>query len=400
MNTLFRRIINLAGFTDKNSPLTEEYFPAYADYFCTMYQKDEFLSRIREQIASEEKYSAILDEAPKKLARSRKFLLIPLTLYLIAALLSLLRDHTLENVLVLWICSVFILYMVNFFIMMIPSFGSDADIKIIDKPILELIRDFLRLANLLKTVNKNKITIVEFFWNAFIINTKAVARGFSLLFISNIFCAAILLLMGTMHWTTFLVLCGQTVVIVMMYWKIVKAVPGTPGFFTKYGIPEERMGIAKGVHVWLSIGVFSVLTVIILIGAMMLPGMTLGDYLADVTMMPIEYPIMLAATLILLGLWMRYMNGVDSVKVMRKMNTTHLTVLKTDLLPAAEKASGEELSAVKRRFILLSMNKLIVQEFFLRFPIYMLMPNIVIVADKGAQEILNKGEDKKLTELL
>ena len=400
MNTLFRRIINLAGFTDKNSPLTEEYFPAYADYFCTMYQKDEFLSRIREQIASEEKYSAILDEAPKKLARSRKFLLIPLTLYLIAALLSLLRDHTLENVLVLWICSVFILYMVNFFIMMIPSFGSDADIKIIDKPILELIRDFLRLANLLKTVNKNKITIVEFFWNAFIINTKAVARGFSLLFISNIFCAAILLLMGTMHWTTFLVLCGQTVVIVMMYWKIVKAVPGTPGFFTKYGIPEERMGIAKGVHVWLSIGIFSVLTIIIVIGAMMLPGMTLGDYLADVTMMPIEYPIMLAATLILLGLWMRYMNGVDSVKVMRKMNTTHLTVLKTDLLPAAEKASGEELSAVKRRFILLSMNKLIVQEFFLRFPIYMLMPNIVIVADKGAQEILNKGEDKKLTELL
>ena len=365
-----------------------------------MYQKDEFLSRIREQIASEEKYSAILDEAPKKLARSRKFLLIPLMLYLIAAFLSVLRDHTLENVLVLWICSVFILYMVNFFIMMIPSFGSDADIKIIDKPVLELIRDFLRLANLLKTVNKNKITIVEFFWNAFIINTKAVARGFSLLFISNIFCAAVLLLMGTMHWTTFLILCAQTAVIVLMYWKIVKAVPGTPGFFTKYGIPEERMGIAKGVHVWLSIGLFSVLTVVILIGGMMLPGMTLGDYLADVTLMPVEYPIMLAASLILLGLWMRYMNGVDSVKVMRKMNTTHLTVLKTDLLPAAEKASGDELPAIKRRFILLSMNKLIVQEFFLRFPIYMLMPNIVIVADKGAQEILNEGEDKKLTELL
>ena len=208
-----------------------------------MYQKDEFLSRIREQIASEEKYSAILDEAPRKFARSRKFLLIPLAFYLLAVFLSVLRDHTLENVLVLWICSVFILYMVNFFIMMIPSFGSDADIKIIDKPIPELIRDFLRLANIVKTVNKNKITIVEFFWNAFIINTKALARGFSLLFISNVFCAAVLFAMGTMHWTTFLILAGQTAVIVLMYWKIVKAVPGTPGFFTKYGIPEERMGI-------------------------------------------------------------------------------------------------------------------------------------------------------------
>ena len=365
-----------------------------------MYQKDEFLSRIREQIASEEKYSAILDEAPGKFARSRKFLLIPLVFYLLAVFLSVLRDHTLENVLVLWICSVFILYMVNFFIMMIPSFGSDADIKIIDKPIPELIRDFLRLANILKTVNKNKITIVEFFWNAFIINTKALARGFSLLFVSNVFCAAVLFAMGTMHWTTFLILAGQTAVIVLMYWKIVKAVPGTPGFFTKYGIPEERMGIAKGVHVWLSIGIFSVLTVVILIGGMMLPGMTLGDYLSDVTLMPVEYPIMLAATLVLLGLWMRYMNGVDSAKVMRRMNLTHLSVLKSDLLPAAEKAEGEELSALKRRFILLSMNKLIVQEFFHRFPVYALMPNIVIVADKGAQEMLNNGEDKKLTELL
>ena len=98
-----------------------------------MYSKDEFISRIREQIASEEKYSAILDEAPVKLVRSRKFLLIPLFFYLLAVFLSVLRDHTLENVLVLWISSVFLLYMANFFLLMIPSFGSDADIKIIDK---------------------------------------------------------------------------------------------------------------------------------------------------------------------------------------------------------------------------------------------------------------------------
>lgn len=366
-----------------------------------MYLKDEFLSRIREQIASEEKYSAILDEAPKKLARSRKFLLIPLFFYLLAVFLSVIRDHTLENVLILWIYSVFLLYMVNFFLMMIPSFGSDADIKIIDKPIPDLIRDFLRLANLLKTVNKNKVTIIEFFWNAFIINTKALARVFSTLFITNVFCAAVLLLMGTMHWVTFLILTGQTILIILMYWKIVKAKPGAPGFFTKYGIPEERMGIAKGVHVWLSIGIFSVLTVAILLGGMMLPGMTLGDYLADVTTMPIEYPFMLAATLVLMGLWMRYLHGVDSAKVMRKLNNTHLSVLRDDLLPAAEKADGESLSRLKRRFVLLSMNKLLVQEFFLRFPVYSLMPNIVIVADKGAQEILNEsGEDKKITDLL
>ena len=366
-----------------------------------MYSKDEFISRIRDQIASEEKYSAILDEAPKKLGRSRKFLLIPLFIYLLAVFLSVLRDHTLENVLVLWISSVFLLYMANFFLLMIPSFGSDADIKIIDKPIPDLIRDFLRLANLLKTVNKNKVTIVEFFWNAFIINMKAQARAFSSLFISNVFCAAVLLLMGKMHWMTFLILTGQTVLIILMYWKVLKAVPGTPGFFTKYGIPEERMGIAKGVHVWLSIGVFSVLTVAILLGGMMLPGMTLGEYLSDVTTMPVEYPFMLAATLVLLGLWMRYMHGVDSAKVMRKMNNTHLSVLRDDLLPAAEKADDSELSHLKRRFILLSMNKLLVQEFFLRFPVYSLMPNIVIVADKGAQEILNEGdEDRKITDIL
>ncbi|MBR2222028.1 MAG: hypothetical protein IJ972_03420, partial [Campylobacter sp.] len=41
------------------------------------------------------------------------------------------------------------------------------------------------------------------------------------------------------------------------------------------------------VHVWLSIGIFSVLTVVILIGGMMLPGMTLGDYLSDAAILTI-----------------------------------------------------------------------------------------------------------------
>ncbi len=381
-------------------PFIEEYFSLYTDNLLPM-DKDEFLSRVREQIGSEEKYSALLDEAPKKLAASKKILIIPILVFIVCVILSVLRDGTLENVLLVWISSVFLLYMAYFFLMMIPSFGSDADIKIIDKPIPELLKDFLRLANLLRTVNKNKVTIIEFFWNAFIINTKALARGFSILFISNVFCAAILFAIGKMHLTTLLLLTGQTAVIILMYYKIVKAEPGTPGFFTKYGIPDEHMGIAKGVHVWLSVGVFSVLTVLILIGAMMLPGKTLGEYLSGVTLIPIEYPLLLASTLVLFGLWMRYMQGVDSVTVMRKMNTTHLAVLKNDLLPSAEKAEGADLAKLKRRFVLLSMNKLLVQEFFLRFPVYSLMPNFVIVADPVSQEILNKdAEDKKLKDLL
>lgn len=367
--------------------------------------KDEFLSRVRHQIESEEHYATLLDSAYLKLSHSKRLLYVFVGIFIFVAIGSIFYYDTFEDVLIVWIDAVYLIYMAYFFLMMIPSFGTDSGIKLTDKSILEIIRDFLRLANLIKTVHRNKITLIEFFWNAFIINTKAIARGFSILFIGNVICAGVLLILGDMHWTTFLILVGQTVVILMMYYKIRKAEPGAPGFFTKIGIPDEFIdmkNIKKSVVVWILVGFFSVFTILILIGAMMFPGMTFGGYLSGISVDPMKYPVLLIATIAFLGLWMRYMQGVDSRKVMQKLNATHLSVLKDELMPAAIVATEEDLPLIKRRFVLLSMNKLIVQEFFMRFPVYCLMPDVFIVFDKVSQEILNdkSAEDKKLKDLL
>ncbi|MDO5845577.1 MAG: hypothetical protein Q4Q04_01510 [Methanocorpusculum sp.] len=368
-----------------------------------MYAKEEFISRIHEQIAAEEKYSHLLEEGKCKLSHSRWYILIPAVILTVGFIWQVsLKNNLPGALLMIWIAASFLLYMVYFFLMMIPSFGSDADIKIFDKSMQENIRNFLRLATILKTFNKNKITLIEFFWNAFIINTKPLIKGFSILYSLDLLCALILLVTGEIELMTFGILCGQIAVIFLMYYKVWKAKPGTPGFFTGSGLPDERMPIKKGIIVWLSAGLFGIVTGVVLLGAMMFPGLTLEGYLQNITLIPTEYPVFLALVLLTQGLWLRYVQGCESRVLMGTLNEHHLAVLRTDLLPAAEAAAPEDIVPLKRRFILLSMNKLIVQEFFCRFPAYALMPNVLVVTDPAAQEILNdaSGEDKKLKDLL
>ncbi|HJJ97214.1 MAG TPA: hypothetical protein O0X38_06230 [Methanocorpusculum sp.] len=76
----------------------------------------------------------------------------------------------------LWIVASFFIYMFYFFLMMIPSLGSGTSTHITDAATHIQIREFLRLANLLKTFRKNKVTFIEIFWNAFLINAKPLAK--------------------------------------------------------------------------------------------------------------------------------------------------------------------------------------------------------------------------------
>ena len=93
------------------------------------------------------------------------------------------------QILMIWIEGSFSLYMFYFFLMMIPSVGSDAKMNIIDKKFQVYVREFLRLANILRTVRKNRLTLVEFFWNAFLINTKPLVKGFTILYLIDLLCA-------------------------------------------------------------------------------------------------------------------------------------------------------------------------------------------------------------------
>ncbi len=367
-----------------------------------MYGKKDFKAEIETQIHVAEDYAKSLEDGKHRLSRSKYIVLIPLVLLITLSVYLCVTGFQMGSVLILWIVGSFFLYMFYAFLMMLPSIGSDANVNIFNKNFRVYVMEFLRLANILRTVRKNRVTLIEFFWNAFLINTKPLVKGFSILYLTDLIVTVVMKSSGMIDWMTFFLLVGQICVILLFYTRIMAAKPGTPGFFTGKGIPEKgETTRAADLRVWLYVGFFAIFTGILLIGAMFLPGMTLGEYLNDVSLVPGHYPVLLALILITQGLILRYFHGVESRKMMKTLNISHLSILKDDLLPRVNAATPGQLSDLKREFLLFSMNKLMVQEFFYRFPAYILMPNLLLALDPVAQDILTeKGEDKCLKDLL
>ncbi|HJJ50207.1 MAG TPA: hypothetical protein VJ857_05305 [Methanocorpusculum sp.] len=366
-----------------------------------MFEKDEFITRIEHQIRVEEEYTKMLEDGKHRLSRSKYLILIPLALLLIVVVVFSISSGTPGRVLMLWVEGSFYLYMFYFFLMMLPSIGSDAKINIFDKKFRVYVMEFLRLANILRTVRKNPLTLVEFFWNAFLINTKPLVKGFTILYISDLICAVIMKILGIIDWTLFLLLVVQIGVILIFYSRVTAAKPGTPGFFTGKPLSEQNTNGVAGLKAWLYVGLFSMFTGLIIVGAMFFPSMTIGEFLHDISLVPGEYPLIFTLILITQGLTLRYFQGIESRKLMNILNERHLTVLRNDLLPRVNLAAPDHLSELKREFLLFIMNKLMVQEFFYRFPAYILMPNLLLALDPVAQEILmESGEDKHLKDML
>ena len=297
-----------------------------------MYEKEEFITRIQNQIRVEEEYTQMLEDGKHRLVRSKYLALIPLAVLVITVVFSLVRSQNPGQILMIWIEGSFYLYMFYFFLMMIPSVGSDAKINIFDKKFQVYVREFLRFANILRTVRKNRLTLLEFFWNAFLINTKPLVKGFTILYLIDLLCAVVMKFFGMIEWMMFFLLVVQIGVILIFYSRITAAKPGTPGFFVGKPLSENDIFTPGGLKAWLYVGIFCIFTCLIIVGAMFFPSMTLGQFLRDISVVPGEYPLILALTLITQGLILRYFQGVESRKLMNSLNEHHLSVLKDDLL--------------------------------------------------------------------
>lgn len=366
-----------------------------------MFDKEEFAKKIEEQIKIEEDYSKVLEDGKRTLSRSRNLIAIPLVLLIIHIIIINVFNYHPGVILMMWIVCSFIIYMVFFFLMMIPSLGSNYKQNFLHAGFRESVLEFLRLANLIKTFHKNRFTFIEFFWNAYLVNTKPVIKGFVIVFGLDVLFATIILLAGIISPVTYAILMAQIVVILILYHRVSKAVPGTPGFFAGVSLSEtsEQKFSLKKLKVMGVVAFSMTFTALIMFGAMVVPGMTLSKYIGSLPIIPSSYPLLIVLILLLQLSVIRYLLGVESRKLMTKLNKNHLFVLRYDLMPRVRRAKPSELSDLKREFIIFSMNKLIVQEFFHRFPVYALMPNFFIILDPVAREILDeKGEDKSFKE--
>ena len=157
-----------------------------------MTTQDLLITRISDQIREEQDYTKILEKGGLRLARTKYWVPVPVLLFLIWAVVCITNGISALTILMLWIVGSFFIYMFYFFLMMIPSLGSDSSSHLTSTHTQIQIREFLRLANLLKTVRKNKVTFIEIFWNAFLINAKPLAKGFAIIYLIDMVCAVIL----------------------------------------------------------------------------------------------------------------------------------------------------------------------------------------------------------------
>ncbi len=368
-----------------------------------MITKDVLIKRICGQIKTEEEYGKALEEGKLRLARTKYWVPLPAIALVLWAIFSTQKEITPIYILMLWIVGSFFIYMFYFFLMMIPSLGSDPTHRIMDSSTSIHIREFLRLANLLRTVRKNKVTFLEIFWNAFLINAKPLAKGFAIIYLTDLICAGILYSIGVIDLHVLLMVIVQIAVILLFYAKIVLAKPDTSGFFIGRSFSTEKTGESETakLKIWLYISTFAMVTGLLIVGAMLFPGLTLGQYLEEISIFPTEFPIILILILITQAVIIRYYQGVESRNLMGELNSHHLAVLQDDLLPRVQAAGSDQLGDLRREFLLLKMNKLMVQEFFKRFPAYALVPNFLLIADPTAREVLDTTGDKKsIRELL
>jgi len=211
---------------------------------------------------------------------------------------------------------------------------------------------------------------------------------------------------GKIDLITTLLILVQVALIYFYYIRILTSKPGTPGFFigTHTQVKEDTLRtryILRKVHAGIYIIIFMLFTALALLGGLLLPGMTFGRFVDDLVQSPVFLPIFMVLVILFLLLFIRYLQGKKSAELMGEINRNHLRILKDDFLVRVENASAEELPDLKREFLLLCMNKLMVQEFANRFPVYSIMPNILIIFEPEAREILSgKKEETKLTDLL
>lgn len=260
-----------------------------------MATKDALITRISDQIRVEEKYGRALEEGKRRLSRTKYWMPLPMILLFGWVAICWMNNISPMNFLVMWVVGSYFIYMFYFFLMMIPSLGSDSTHHLLDGDAHIHIREFLRLANLLRRVRRNKVTLLETFWNAFLINTKPLAKGFALMHAVDIICAGVLYLEGVIDLSVFLIIGAQVLVILAFYAKIVLAKPDTPGFFVGKPLTSPKAGESEAakLKIWLYISLFAMLTGLLIVGATLVPGLTLGGYLATPSILPSEYPNLL-----------------------------------------------------------------------------------------------------------
>ncbi len=289
---------------------------------------------------------------------------------------------------VYWITASFFLYVVNPFLLLIPSSGVPAD----GDTSSSLSRLTERFGG--SDLAAHWSTIATIFWNAFFINNQPLAPAFVAIYSLNIL-FALLRVPGLTGW----LIIFQSAAILVFYLAIAVFKPYRGDFLDSViGIQDT---VTSKIHhhvepLWkvvLPIGLAAGVVAIVLIVAMLLPGFTLGviwnseQTVSGAGFIPVLF--VLASQLVLA----RYTQGAASRRLVRQLRVRKIQLLNTDVLaplvayrsrvartqPGVLEQFAQNFAEIRATFISLKMYRMLPQDLAGLLPIHVVVPDLNLV---------------------
>jgi len=294
-----------------------------------------------------------------------------------------------ENYLMFWIVSSFLLLMFNPFILMIPKDPKSLFVRN-KKSESDLSDQFTHIRTDVRTVYGQKKFFGETLWNIFFINCQPLAPGFGLLFGMDIIFAIYGASTGTIETITATIITFQSVAIILFYAGTSYVQPYSEGFFdSMLGIHKDikaelQAGWRPALKFILLIALIAAASGILLIAALMLPGMTLNKVISIENIHHVGWRfIPLVVVFIFQVMLVRYLQGASSRTLVLRMSRHKTSVLRETVLsglnalPETEnEETREELEELGRLSHRVNACKPDYHELFGFFPVFLLAPDI------------------------
>ncbi|MCK8517934.1 hypothetical protein [Methanoculleus sp. 7T] len=350
---------------------------------------------VEDEIAREEQRQSSLLSYDDRLHATGPFILA-------AVLVNLFFLLFLPRYILYWIVSSFVLYMVNPFILMVPTERGKTAVSD-GKAILEILRSIRYAGGIPCAVAGDARTLGKVLWDTFFINCQPLAVGFGLIFGIDVLFALSGNLTGSLNPETAALITLQSLAIILFYAGIWCVKPYTTSFFLSLDVmrmslrEKIRAGWRAATRVVLLVAALGTASGILAISAMLLPGMTFSAFLASVDLALGWVFLPIAAIFISQVIIARYLQGAYSRELLLQVGDYKVHVWRDGILNrlAAFPKTPEEIRDLDHLEGLMAELKCMQSDYqrmrvytsehhdlFGFFPVYLVLPDVHLIRDR------------------
>lgn len=322
--------------------------------------------------------------------------------FLAGILLNLLFLILLPHYMLYWIISSFVLYMVNPFILMIPTHRESMAL-----PDRHAIRGFLRAIRTIGAtpyaLARQKRNFGKVLWDVFFINSQPLAVGFGLIFgIDLLYAFFSGYLAGSFDSGAAALIALQSLAIIIFYAGIWYLKPYSTNFFVslngmRMSMQEKvQAGWRAALRVILLLAVLGAINGFLIVAAMLLPGMTLSLFLVSVDLALGWNFLPIAVIFLSQVVFIRYLQGSYSRELLMQVGDykvhvwEELVLRRLAALPKIPEDIPDqthldglmaEVDAMNNHYLRMKIYRPEYHDLFGLFPVYLIVPDLHQIMD-------------------